>query len=52
MDLIITPEPDTLIRIFMIYKPIDKKISIKEQELTHVKRSGYTVVEWGGSLVK
>ena len=52
MSLNINPTPDTIIRVFMIYKPIDKKISIKEQELTHVKRSGYTVVEWGGSLVK
>lgn len=52
MSLDITPTPDTLIRIFMIYKPIDKKISIKEQELIKVERSGYTVIEWGGSLVK
>lgn len=52
MSLDITPTPDTIIRVFMIYKPIDKKVSIQEQKLTKVERNGYTVVEWGGSLVK
>ena len=52
MSLNINPTPDTIIRVFMIYKPIDKKIYIQEQELTRVERYGYTVVEWGGSLVK
>lgn len=52
MSLNITPTPDTIIRIFMIYKPLNKKESIKEQQLTKVERHGYSVIEWGGSLVK
>ena len=29
-----------------------KKIKVQEQELTPQTRSGYTVVEWGGSKLK
>jgi hypothetical protein len=48
MPLDIEPTPDTLIRVYMIYKPLDKLIDVKEQELEKVDRKGYTVVEWGG----
>lgn len=44
----ITPKPETLIRIFMVYQPLNNPISIPEQQLTPAKRKGYTVVEWGG----
>ena len=33
MPLLITPKPDTLIRINMEYMPLDEKIDIKEQQL-------------------
>ena len=52
MNLSITPTPDTIIRVLMKYKPIDKKINIKEQELTTPERNGFTVVEWGGTIIK
>ncbi len=52
MPLEINPKPDTLIRIIMDYKPLDKKINIKKQELKPVTRKGFTVVEWGGTLIK
>ena len=52
MPLDIKPNPDTLIRVFMEYKPLDNKIDIKQQEITTVNREGFTVVEWGGSLIK
>lgn len=52
MPLNITPEPETLIRVFMEFKGLDEKITINEQELNKVKRNGYTVVEWGGSEQK
>ena len=41
-------KPDTLIRIRMHVKKVDKEINIKEQELTKVNRTGFTAVEWGG----
>lgn len=51
MPLDINPKPETLIRVFMVYKPIDKIIEIKEQVLDSPIRTGFTVVEWGGTLV-
>ncbi len=52
MPLDITPKPDTLIRVLMEYKSINKEIEIKEQKLSTPERNGFTVVEWGGTLIK
>ena len=52
MKLNINPEPDTLIRIMMEYKGLDKKIKVKEQKLERRERSGYSVIEWGGTEIK
>ena len=52
MPLEITPAPDTIIRVVMDYKPLNERITIEEQKLTPQKRSGYSVVEWGGSEIK
>ena len=46
--LIIEPEPDTVIRVFMAYQPTDSRQEIPEQELDAPARTGFTVVEWGG----
>ena len=51
MPLEISPKPDTVIRVVMNFKPLDKEIKIKEQKLTPKTRSGYTIVEWGGSEI-
>ena len=45
----VTPAPDTLIRVFMAWKAADSFVELKEQELTASERSGFTVVEWGGT---
>lgn len=47
--LSISPEPDSILRIFMVYVPLDKYTDIPEQELESFKRTGFTVVEWGGA---
>ena len=52
MPLEINPSPDTIIRVFMEYKPVSKNTIIKEQKLVTPERKGFTVVEWGGSLIK
>ena len=52
MPLYISPKPDSIIRILMEYKPIDHKVNIKEQKLSTPKREGFSVVEWGGTLIK
>ena len=48
MPLIVSPAPDTMIRVMMQFKNLDERIEIDEQELTPVERTGFTVVEWGG----
>ena len=52
MPLDINPIPNTIIRVLMEYKEIDKDYKIKEQVLNKVERKGYTVVEWGGTNIK
>lgn len=47
-----TPNPDSLLRVFMVFKPINNKINIKEQEIKPFIRNGFTVVEWGGTELK
>lgn len=46
----IYPKPDTLIRVFMDFKPLDSPIKAKEPQLIKniPKREGFVVVEWGG----
>lgn len=48
----VTPNPDTVIRVFMAYMATDEYVEIEEQELTAPERNGFTVVEWGGTEVK
>lgn len=45
----ITPKPDSILRVMMVYKPLDYPIDIEEQQLQKFERKGFTVVEWGGS---
>ena len=49
--LTITPEPDTLLRVFMAWQPLDAPVEIPAQELSAPERTGFTVVEWGGAEV-
>ena len=48
--LIINPKPDSLLRMAIHIKKVDKKMDIKEQKLTSFKRKGFTAVEWGGVI--
>lgn len=50
--LTVIPKVDTMIRVFMTWYSSDKAIDIKEQKLIPMKRSGFTVVEWGGAKIK
>lgn len=52
MQLEITPKPDTSIRILMTFKGLEQPNQVKEQKLKKVERSGYTVVEWGGTEIQ
>ncbi len=48
MPLEISPEPDSVIRVLMLCKPLDAPVTVTEQSLTTPERSGFTAVEWGG----
>jgi len=47
--LTIIPKPDSLLRVFMVFKPLDKAVEVKPQEIKPFVRNGFTVVEWGGT---
>jgi hypothetical protein len=51
-ELYITPEPDSVLRVFMAFKPLLYPVEIPPQELVPFERKGFTVVEWGGSEVR
>lgn len=44
----VTPNPDTIIRVFMTYKPSEVYVNIEPEEIVTTVRTGFTVVEWGG----
>lgn len=50
--LTVTPEPDTMIRVFMAFKSLEKPVDIEPQTVETPQRNGFTVVEWGGSEIK
>lgn len=50
--LTITPQPDTLLRVFMAWKPLTRAVEIAPQTLTAPERTGFTAVEWGGAKVQ
>ncbi len=46
--LTVTPEPDSVLRVFMAYRPLATPIVVPPLELTPFVRKGFTLVEWGG----
>ncbi len=52
MPLEINPKPDTLIRVWMEFKGLDKYEEVKEQQLQTPERNGFVAVEWGGIKLK
>ena len=48
----VTPSPDSVIRVFMVWEPLATEISLPSQVFPPVNRHGFTVVEWGGTEVR
>jgi hypothetical protein len=48
----ITPAPDSILRVFMTYIPLDEAAETEPQQLETFERKGFTVVEWGGSELR
>lgn len=53
-QLKITPAPETIIRVMMVWSPLTEPIDIPLQNLRalHKERQGFTAVEWGGKRQK
>lgn len=50
--LAVTPKPDTSIRIFLEFQGLDKPIKLIPQTLSAPPRQGFTLIEWGGLLLR
>lgn len=50
--LTVVPKPDSWIRIFMEFKPVDPGFHIPPQALPTCARKGFTLVEWGGAKLE
>ena len=48
----IDPTPDSVLRVFMAWKPLHRAQTIEPQTFASFERNGFTVVEWGGCEVK
>lgn len=48
MDLIISPKPETILRLNFYFRPLDTRHELKAPEIKKVERKGFTVIEWGG----
>ncbi len=44
----IDPAPDSVLRVFMAWKGLDRPVEVEPQEFPPFERTGFTVVEWGG----
>lgn len=49
--LMLSPEPDTLIRVFMAWRGLETPVEIEPQTIVTPERIGFTVVEWGGAQI-
>jgi CarboxypepD_reg-like domain len=52
-ELIVTPQPETSIRVMMLTQPLKNNIQFPLQDLSSLKkeRKGFTLVEWGGAVI-
>lgn len=48
----VEPKPDSVLRVFMAYKKLNKPVEVEEPDIKRFYRRGFTVVEWGGTEVK
>lgn len=50
-ELTVTPQPDSILRVFMAWQPLESPVDIPEQTLPAFERRGFTLVEWGGAEI-
>ena len=49
--LTVSPAPDSVLRVFMAWMPLEKPVEVEPQVLAPFAREGFAVVEWGGAKV-
>jgi hypothetical protein len=47
-EIDISPEPDNIYRIYILWSPIEENFEVKEQKIVPMNRKGFIVLEWGG----
>ena len=50
--LTVTPAPDSVLRVFMAWQPLEAPVDIPAQTLPAFDRHGFALVEWGGAEVQ
>ena len=50
--LTVTPAPDSILRVFMAWRPLEAPVDIPAQTLPAFDRHGFALVEWGGTEVQ
>lgn len=48
VPLEVTPQPDSVLRVFMVYATVPEYFETQPQQFDGFLRNGFTVVEWGG----
>lgn len=48
VPLEVTPQPDSVLRVFMVYASVPEYFETQPQHFIGFQRDGFTVVEWGG----
>jgi hypothetical protein len=51
VPLSINPQPDSIVRVFMVAKPLEHAIKLEPQTFARFERKGFSVVEWGGTVL-
>jgi len=49
--LTVTPAPDSILRVFMAWQPLEAPVDIPAQTLPAFDRHGFALVEWGGAEI-
>ncbi len=51
-QLRVSPEPQSVLRVFMAWKKLERPLELAPQTFEPFVRRGFTVVEWGGCEIK
>lgn len=50
--LTVVPAPNSALRVFMAYRPLCEPVEIEPQTFPPFERKGFTLVEWGGAMLR